>query len=52
MPNPDPVAAGKKGGASRSEAKLAAARKNGFQKVRKPQESTIPEQIATEPTEE
>ena len=29
----DPVAAGKKGGASRSEKKLAACRRNGFQKV-------------------
>lgn len=28
----DPVAAGKKGGKSRSAAKLAAARRNGFQK--------------------
>jgi hypothetical protein len=29
----DPVAAGKKGGASRSPKKLAAARRNGFQRV-------------------
>jgi hypothetical protein len=29
----DPVAAGKKGGRSRSAAKLAACRKNGFQRV-------------------
>jgi hypothetical protein len=29
----DPVAAGRKGGASKSPAKLAACRKNGFQKV-------------------
>jgi len=31
----DPVAAGKKGGASKSPAKLAACRRNGFQKVKK-----------------
>lgn len=30
----DPVAAGRKGGKSKSAAKLAAARRNGFQKVR------------------
>jgi len=29
----DPVKAGRKGGASRSEKKLAACRRNGFQKV-------------------
>jgi hypothetical protein len=29
----DPVAAGRKGGQSRSPAKLAACRRNGFQKV-------------------
>jgi hypothetical protein len=29
----DPVAAGRKGGKSRSEKKLAAARRNGFQRV-------------------
>lgn len=29
----DPVAAGRKGGTSKSPAKLAACRKNGFQKV-------------------
>ena len=30
----DPVAAGRKGGRSKSPAKLAACRKNGFQKVK------------------
>jgi hypothetical protein len=32
----DPVAAGRKGGASRSEKKIAACRRNGFQKVNQP----------------
>ena len=39
----DPVAAGRKGGSSRSAAKLAAARRNGFQKVKpepKPETTT------------
>jgi len=35
MPTPDPVSAGRKGGASRSDKKRAAARRNGFQPVRK-----------------
>jgi hypothetical protein len=40
----DPVAAGKKGGASRSEAKLAACRRNGFQKVKQEQPAAETEQ--------
>ena len=37
----NPVEAGRKGGRSRSAAKLAAARRNGFQK-QKPQSDTAP----------
>jgi hypothetical protein len=39
----DPVAAGRKGGRSRSAKKLAAIRKNGFQKV-KPAPEPAPQQ--------
>jgi hypothetical protein len=43
----DPVSAGRKGGASRSEAKLAACRRNGFQKVKtEPQQPAETEQPA------
>jgi hypothetical protein len=42
MPS-DPVAAGKKGGQSRSASKLAACKRNGFQRIYpvKPSESEI-----------
>lgn len=40
----DPVAAGRKGGASKSPAKLAACRKNGFQKVVPATTTPAPEQ--------
>jgi hypothetical protein len=58
MANPDPVEAGRKGGQSRSAAKLAAARRNGFQKRRAPhciEERCLPrpaEQISTPPKED
>lgn len=39
----DPVAAGRKGGQSKSAAKLAAARRNGFQRVEK---QPAPEPVA------
>jgi hypothetical protein len=47
----NPVEAGRKGGQSRSEAKLAACRRNGFQKqIVKPADENIAEQITTEAT--
>jgi hypothetical protein len=39
----NPIEAGRKGGLSRSEAKLAACRKNGFQKIVKPEPEVITE---------
>jgi hypothetical protein len=45
----DPVAAGRKGGASKSPAKLAACRKNGFQKVKGVSASAPVEQQPTLP---
>jgi hypothetical protein len=38
----DPVAAGRKGGKSKSAKKLAAAKRNGFQKKAKADEQTSP----------
>jgi hypothetical protein len=40
----NPVEAGRKGGQSRSEAKIAACRRNGFQKVVKPEPEVIVKQ--------
>ena len=42
----DPSAAGKKGGASRSAAKLAAARRNGFQKLTDEQRAELRSKMA------
>ncbi len=47
MPPADPREAGRKGGRSRSAKKLAAIRKNGFQKV-KPAPDNPPAAVSTE----
>jgi hypothetical protein len=45
----DPVEAGRKGGCSRSAAKLAAARRNGFQPRPKPQPAPVSAQPTPQP---